>query len=269
MKSNIMAACKALGLAKLQSEFQHYLMQSNIQSILPCIAPDTRFSAPNRLKVYHDAYRFRLLEILQLDFPKTHMLLGDEKFETAFFQYLSKHPSQHFSVRYFGQHFTEFLSLTAPFSEQPVLAEMALFEWSIAFTIDAGDALITHKDRLLAISPELWPELHFTLHTSVLSHYFHWDTPQLWQHIENEQPPRSPVKLSEPVRWIFWRKGIRSYFQSCNLAEDKMFIALLNGCDFGEMCESLLDILPEEEIPPIAAQTLFKWINEEMISEIG
>lgn len=257
-----------VALKTLQSQFQAYLIDSNANPIMPSIAPDARFSAPERLKVYHDAYRLRLLEILKLDFSKTHVLLGDDNFDEAFFQYLQQYPSHHFSVRYFGQHFAHFLRTQAPYKDHTMLAEMAEFEWALNFTIDAADAPIAKTTMLAGVDPEQWPDLRFIVHPSMTSLYLHWDTPALWHDIDNEQPPRAPIQQAQPMRWLFWRKGIKTYFQSCTPAEDQLFKALLANHNFGEMCESLIDILPEEEIPQVAAHTLFKWIQEEMISDI-
>ncbi len=254
-------------LKQLQSQFQEYLTQGS-NTIFPEIAPDERFSADKRLKVYFDAYRIRLMEILKLDFPKTHTLLGDEDFEQAFLKYLLQFPSTHFSVRYFGQQFSQFLARNHPYSQCQLFAEMAEFEWAISFTIDAKDAHRATTQDLAKINPLDWPSLHFTFHPSVTSHCFDWDTPQLWQHIESELPERPPVKQDIPVRWLLWRKGLRSLFQSCNPAEKLMFEAIQANANFGDICESLIDTIPEDQIPMTVAQTLNKWIHEEMISDI-
>ncbi|MFI4938710.1 MAG: putative DNA-binding domain-containing protein [Candidatus Berkiellales bacterium] len=257
-----------LTLKDLQSEFLDYILHSKTTTLLPQIAPDERFSATKRLNVYHKGYRLRLLEILSLDFSKTHSLMGDEQFEKAFFQYLEHHPSHHFSVRYFGQHFQSFLENTSPFKDIPVFAEMAKFEWSVAYTFDAADGPILTLDEIKSLPAERWGTIRFILHPSVISHYFKWDIPQIWLLMDNDEPPRPPMKQAYPIRWLFWRKGLRNLFQSCSIAEDKLFQSLVKGDDFAEMCENLIDLLPEDEIPQIVAGTLMKWISEEMISEI-
>ncbi len=47
-----------------------------------------------------------------------------------------------------------------------------------------------------------------------------------------------------------------------------MFSAVLANKSFGQICEDLIDVIPEEAIPMTVAQTLFKWIDEEMICEM-
>jgi hypothetical protein len=257
-----------MNLKQLQDTFQDYILAGTQDRILPEIANGSGLSTERRLQIYYDGYRIRLREILQLDFPKTHTLLGDEHFYEAFDEYLKKNPSHHFSVRYFGQHFTNFLANTAPYQAYPALAEMANFEWKIASTIDAEDANIATIESFAKIAPTDWPNLVFTLHPSVTHALFAFDTPKIWQLIENEEPMRAPIAADSPVCWLFWRKSMRSYFKSCSKAEEKMFQALQNNACFGDICESLLHLLPESEVPAFAAQTLYQWVQDEMISSI-
>ncbi len=257
-----------MGLKSLQAQFQDYLLHGGPTKLLPRVN-EGGLHPQKRLEIYYDAYRLRLLEVLSLDYPKTLMLLGDDDFEAAFLKYLDKHPSMHFSVRYFGQHFPDFLEQTPPFAEASLIAEMATFECAVSYTLDSEDGPVVTLEDLSAISPSRWAALSFTLHPSVISRRFEWDTPQLWQHIDKELPPRPPVKQDSPVTWLFWRKGIRTLFQSCNIAETILFEALIQGDTFAEMCEKLSDLVPEKDIPLVAAKTLYKWVSEEIISKVN
>lgn len=257
-----------MGLKTIQSQFQEYILKGDETALLSKIS-DTGLCPQKRLKIYFDGYRLRLLEVLSIDYPKTLELLGDEDFEAAFLRYLDKNPSHHFSVRYFGQYFPDFLEQTAPFNEVALFAEMATFEWAVSYTLDAENGPVVTMDELKTIPPEKWGDLSFTLHPSVISRRFEWDTPKIWQHIDQELPPRPPVKQEHPVTWLFWRKGIRSLFQSCNKAEAILFEALTEGDTFAQMCEKLIDLVPEEDIPFVAAKTLYQWVSEEMISKIS
>lgn len=259
-----------LTLKPLQAFFQNYLIAGDSTPLMGNIVDDQRFSAQKRLKIYFDAYRIRLRDILKTDFPKTHTLLGDEAFENACALYLTQYPSEHFSVRYFGQHFHQFLKEEPAYKDLGVLAEMAQFEWLISHTTDAPDlndpnARILSPQMLAQVPPEDWADLTFSFHPSLISAYFEWDTPKLWQHIEADAPPRAPLKMDAPQRWLFWRKEIKSLFQSCTGAEDILFQSLNSGKSFAESCEDLMYTLSANEIPLVAAQTLYKWVNEGMV----
>ncbi len=62
-----------------------------------------------RLNVYRHGYALRLLEILGKDFGGLQILIGCETFDKFGRDYIQSYPSNHFSVRYFGRHFSKFL----------------------------------------------------------------------------------------------------------------------------------------------------------------
>lgn len=253
-------------LAGALNDFQAFLLNAD-EAILPEIISDDRLSAKQRLAVYYDAYRIRLMEALKADFEKTHTLLGDELFEQACLAYLDKFPSTHFSVRYFGRSFVEFLSTELPFKNHSLTAEMALFEWTIGHTLDAEDApLITIPD-LSAINPDLWAELTFRFHPSVQFVHFHWDTPQLWQHIDAEKPPRDPVYSETPIAWLFWRKEIKSLYQSLTPMQAALYQGITQGQTFGDLCEVLSEKFDNDQTPLMCAQTLYQWVNDHLLCE--
>lgn len=252
-------------LPEVLSDFQKFLMQAD-DTIIPHIVSDDRLNAKERLAVYYDAYRIRLMEVLKLDFEKTHTLLGDDLFEKACLDYLDKFPSTHFSVRYFGQHFIKFLTDEAPYNAHSLTAEMALFEWTVAHTLDASNAPILRTEILSQTNPESWPDLCFTFHPAVQVCAFKWDTPQLWQHIDAEKPPREPIKNPTAVSWLFWRKGIKTLYQSLTPVQAALYEGLSSGKTFGEVCDALCNQFDSDEIPMICAQTLYQWCQDEVLS---
>jgi len=127
------------------------------------------------LEVYYEGYRFRLLEILTNDYPQCqaiiNKLFGKDSFDKVAFEYIQQYPSQHFSVRYFGQHFSHFLAQNAPYSQMPYLSELADFEWCIAHSLDAANRDLLSIDTLKTIPPQAWGDLIFEFHPSVQLEY--------------------------------------------------------------------------------------------------
>ena len=126
--------------------------------MLAQVSADARPSAAARLAIYANGYRLRLLEALDTDFSALHTLAGDELFEQIGRAYIDAHPSEHFSIRYFGQHLSAFLAQTAPYTETPVLAEMAALEWALTLAFDAADDPVLTEASLAMLPAESWPE---------------------------------------------------------------------------------------------------------------
>ena len=118
-------------LRELQRSFQAWVTGS-ASTLPPTVAGTGAVSAEDRLDIYATAIRLRFLEVLGQDYPGLHALAGDDGFRRLGLAYVEAHPSHHPSIRWFGEHLPAFLRSTAPWREQPVLAEMAGFEWAKA-----------------------------------------------------------------------------------------------------------------------------------------
>src|SRR5579871_673370 len=102
------------------------------------VVSNARAGAEERVRVYVEGYRLRLLEVLGDNYTGLHSLLGDEQFDEMGRAYIDAHPSTHPSVRWFSRHLEIFLKDTSPYDEHPYLAEMAAFEWAQGLVFDAG-----------------------------------------------------------------------------------------------------------------------------------
>jgi hypothetical protein len=143
--------------------------------------------AEERLAIYANAYRLRLLEALGTDYPGLHTLLGDDEFDAMGRAYIAAHPSSYFSLRWFGEHMGEFLRTTEPYSKYPVFAEMAAFEWAKSDAFDATDSAVVCINDMAAIPPDAWPGLRFVPHASLRRLDLRWNVPTVWKAIDAAQ----------------------------------------------------------------------------------
>src|SRR4030067_3631289 len=114
---------------------------------------NAQVSAEERLPIYANAYRLRLLEALGTDYPGLHTVLGDDEFDAMGRAYIAAHPSPYFSLRWFGDRMSEFLRTTAPYDKYPVLTEMAAFEWAQSHAFESADTAGARINDLAALPP--------------------------------------------------------------------------------------------------------------------
>lgn len=251
-------------LAQRQRDFQQFLTHSQMmieQSVTNCHP----MSAKRRLKVYGDAYKLRLFEVLQIDYPKIEVLIGCDAFYNLCMNFIDQYPSKHFSVRYFGALFEAFLKQDDTTKEFGFLAEMANFEWSLMASLDAPDQTTFTLNELAQVVPTDWPELTFTFHPSVHHRLYYWDTPALWKDIENQQPPRTPIKLDSPQAWIFWRFDLTSRYESMSEFQVKLYTLMQEKLNFGDLAEAMAEFYPANEVPILLVQHLQYWIEQKII----
>lgn len=133
-------------LQSLQSDFQSFLLRGD-EAMFARVTGTAKVSAQQRLAVYYDAYRLRLLEALDANYPVLHTWIGDEEFEQLGLAYLDAHPSRHFSIRYFGHRLPEFLT-TEPYCDRRYLSEMAALEWALSEAFDAADDVLVNIEDM-------------------------------------------------------------------------------------------------------------------------
>jgi len=254
-------------LRSLQQEFQSYLLHRD-EYVVQRIEGTQRVDNRTRIGIYADAYRLRLLEALRVDFPALHTLAGDNDFERIGRAYIEAHPSEHFSIRYFGRQMSAFLASDERFCDTPVFAEMAAFEWALGLSFDAADSACVSVEAVGAIPGEAWPDMQLRLHPSVQRLDLRWNVPGLWKAIQDEQPPQHPVAADYPQAWVIWRHGLKSYFRSAPVDESWALDALCEGQCFAMLCASLCEWVDEEHVAAHAAQLIRRWVTDGLIAHI-
>ena len=251
-------------LAGVQGDFQDYLLRGSA-AIEAHVVGTARVPLATRLGVYGGAYRARLTEALQANFPALAKLLDTEDFGTLASHYVGSHDSAFFSIRYYGHELPQFLSSHPDYADAPVLAELARWEWTMTGAFDAADATPLTHAALAGFSPQQWAQLRFSWHPSVARLGLGWNVPQLWQALtaDTERPAASVNR--EPVHWLLWRQELTTYFRSLSVTEAKALDAARDGWPFGELCALLCDELGETQAPLQAATLLRGWIDAGLI----
>lgn len=253
-------------LRKLEADFQDCLLRNGLD-MRGQVVGDALAGAEERVQIYVEAYRLRLLEVLQDNYTGLQALLGAEQFDAMGRAYIDAHPSTHPSVRWFGRHLEAFLRETAPYNERPYLAEMAAFEWAQGLVFDAADAPAAGLDALASVTPEAWAGLRFGLHPAVRQLTLHWNVPQAWQALESGEEPA--LHANDVVAsWLLWRAQFMSHWRSLSEDEAWALEALREGRNFGELCEGLCRWHAPEGVALQAASLLKRWLTDGLIGTV-
>jgi hypothetical protein len=152
-------------LAELQTAMANAIMrplaaQDRMQKTSVVVAeaiikPNDRLTSFERLEIYNRQYWFRILDCFYDDYPGLRAVLGDRKFEALARAYLTRYPSESFSLRNLGSRVEEFLRVepkwTAP--HQRLALDMVRIEWANILAFDEGAKPPVHVDDLLGRDP--------------------------------------------------------------------------------------------------------------------
>jgi hypothetical protein len=246
-------------LASLQRQLQEYLLDG-LRQPEQLVLGDARAGAAERLGVYADAYRLRLLEALRNDYPALLRRVGTGTFERLGRAYIDAHPSDTPSVRWFGRHLAEFLRALPEDQARPAWIEIAAFEWARGEVFDAPDVAPLQIAELAAVPPQHWAGMRVMPQPGLRRLDLHWNIPALCHAYELEQkPPRLNLRR-RALPWLLWRDAeLDIRWRSLGADEAAALDAVREERSFGEICELLCRWVAPEEAAMHAAGLLKRW----------
>lgn len=211
------------------------------------------------LKIYHNAYRARLREVLSVDFPVTHQWLGDEKFAELAEQYLRAYPSRHYSLRWLGEHLASYVGHDTP------LAELVRLEWAFTLAFDARPKEPLALQDMACLTPHEWPVLQVGLLPSVQWLDCHYNSLELWRAAKDQCTLPDSKVLETAIVCLVWRVGLNCYYRLLDAGE----AAALRGMthdrwSFAELCLQLTNSFADDA-PLQAATWLKQWVTDSLL----
>ena len=221
------------------------------------------------LSIYANAYGSRLREALEADHPALARYLGDELWAAFCNGYIEAHPSQVRSLRHFGVKVPTWLAQHQPFSNHPVVAELASFERELANAFDAADAERIDWPVMQSLDASVWPGLRLHFHPSVRLLPTLTNAVEIWRTLKDEQPPPEAGLPAAPAR-LLWRDLERiSRFRPVEKSELAALHCIFSDQqDFASMCERLAEHSAVEDVPIMAIGFLRQWFDEGIICGI-
>ncbi len=251
--------------ATLQDQLQNYVLSGD-RSILPAIVDGPRLDATGRLDIYANGYRLRLIEVLDADYPALRSLAGDDLFDQVATAYIDSHTSIFPNARWFGAHLPSFLATDTAFDSQPVLAEMAAFEWAMSLAFDSADDRVLAIADLMTLPGEAWSTLRFCVHSSLQRLELSWNVAAFWHAVTREEDLPAPAQSSDAAIWIVWRRDLTTYFRSLEIDEAAALNTIVAQGNFADLCENLCEWVEPDAVPAYAMTLLRRWIDEGLLS---
>lgn len=252
-------------LERLQYEFQSFVLDGTAD-IERRVLGTGRFAVATRLSIYSDAYRSRLAEALESNYPMLAKLLGHQQFQDLARAYTERHRSGHFSIRWYGEQLPALLGSMDPYRGKPLLAELAEWEWSMTLAFDAADGRVTRPEALAGFAPAQWAQLRFELHPSARIVSLLTNAPAVWRALNHDEAPPESVLEASRRDWLIWRRGLDTLFRSLELPESRALRVLAGGESFGSLCEALALEIGEDSAPSEAAKLLSRWLQDELLT---
>jgi Putative DNA-binding domain len=253
-------------LARLQDDFQRGILSGD-DKVLGEILDSPKEQREVLFGVYRHAYGSRLVEALRHDHPLLHSYLGDEMFDAMGQAYVAATPSHHPNLRWFSQALPDFLENTEPYSNHPVIAELAALEKALNDAFDAADAPVLTLADMASFAPEVWSTLQFALHPSSRRLDLSTNAAAIWLALKNDETP--PDARDEAGKLLVWRRDVTPMFREIAPEEAMMWEEATNGIPFGVLCTMLATCDDPDGAAARAAGYLHGWVTSGLLSEVS
>jgi hypothetical protein len=231
------------------------------------IAGDERLSSIERVDIYANMYFYRLLEVLQEDFPATLAMLGTDRFHNLITGYLIEYPPAHFSIMYAGRHLADFLRDHPTREEFPFIADLARLERALIEVFHGTDARHLDAEQMRAIAPANWPSMRLALHPALDILQFEWKVPEVLRAVERGEEPATPIR--DRINVMVWRYRNVAHYREIDAAERELITSIANGISFAEICAMIAAGAEEENAAAVVNQRLEVWLRDGMLVPCG
>ncbi len=246
-------------LQTLQTRFQQALLQDQ-----PMDTALLRAKGAAQFGVYRTAYRARLRAALRDNFEVLPRVMGDAAFDALANAYIAAHPSQHYSLRWFGHALSDFMLSHEALVDHPALVDLARMEWALRQAFDAAPAALLSAAELAAVPAPDWADWQFHLHPSVQLLDLQWAIGPIWHALKSGQTDMdAPEALEHSL--LVWRRGLTTQWKSLTPTEADFVKGLMAHCTFGQQCASIAAQVGEAHAAATAVSLLRELLSAEAI----
>ncbi len=236
-----------LNLALLQQRIGDFILDRQTTAAEPAAPADALVrvqagvDAPQRLGIYHHAYRARLVEVLADSFAKTHLFMGSETFEEDAALFAVSHPPMTRSLGRYGAELPAFLGSRYP--SNPELQELAQLDWDLRTRFDGPNVAALNAESAQQTTADHapdWLSQPAPLHPSLLLRPITTNVVQIWQAIDKDAEVPE-VQPSQASALAVWRHGLQPHFQSLQAAEADFLQRLQDGGSIDQTATQMVE----------------------------
>jgi hypothetical protein len=212
------------------------------------VRPSSRLSGIERIEIYHDAYRARLVECLADDYPALRNALGEPRFDALCQAYVAEHPSRSPNLNFFGRHMSRFCR-TRRDSVPAWSGDLAALEWAMVEVIHAAPVESPSEETLAKIAPADWPRARFSSSDAVRVLEFEYAVNAYFQAYNTGADAELPERAWSAT--AVFRDGATIWRMDMSRPMHALLAALLGGAPLGEALDALAasGAVGEDEAP--------------------
>ena len=239
----------------------------DIGDIERVVLPSQRLSGVERLDIYRQAYRARLVECLADDYPVLQHALGETSFESLCHAYIDHRPSRSPNLNSFGRHLASFCCER---SDERALfsADLATLEWAMVEVLHAAPAARLSLEELQSIAPAAWPGARFAPSATVRVFEFSYPVGAYLQSVRIGEHPSLPSPGWSAT--AVFRDGATIWRMDLSRAMHTLLRSLFRGDSLGTAFDELAETgLVTDDQGPEVMRWFRDWVGHGIFGAIS
>jgi len=224
--------------------------------------------------IYQNAYRTRLVEVLEKAFPRTRRLVGEDAFTAAAIHHLIEVPPSSWTIDDAGREFD--VTLAGLFPADADVAECAWIEWAM------GQALVAADKRPLGtgdfarattwFKDEDWHAMRLSFVPGFRLRTVSREWSALWPMLGeggDVATARQALAVEPAMGAVVWREHRTPAFVTVGQLELTVLMQMAEGATYGAMCQALVRMAGEKAAIAGAGGLLARWLKEGWIAAVS
>ncbi|MCB9974444.1 MAG: DUF692 family protein [Rhodospirillales bacterium] len=263
-RHNIRPSERLTPLSEQMDEMQNAILEGDGTIMNPdeTIVPKPDFSPDEQIRSYINGYRYRLFDIVAMDYDALKFALGRKDFNKLIDDYIETVPSTNFNVARYTVRFPDFVKEHA----SPFAHELSILETELVQIADAPETTVLRPEDLAALDPDKFMEFKLSPRKALKLFAFSYPVNEFYDAFLGGQEPKIPEKRASFLA-IFrhedslWRLDL----------EEREYIVLSSLFAGVPVGEALSAAIPEDEDGEdlmASVQGWFgKWMNNGLLAK--
>jgi len=217
------------------------------------VLPNVFLQPSERIEIYNQQYWYRLLTVMQEEYPCVRHLLGIEEFNGLIEEYLTLFPSSSFSLNQLGEQFVHFLESHYSFDDDPTILEAAIYETALSKSFEAKHKPSLNPNLLSKAEQEQLPNVLLKLQDSIFVYELHYHFEAYRLAVENDKDETIFPDLEEKHHFKVIFQHEHTVFQK-DISSDEFY--LLQAFKRGA---SITEALKNEHLSTEIADHIHEW----------
>lgn len=265
---------------------QPHDLRDSADTINMLMAPHRELSAVEALGIYNNAYHQRLIQISAELYPVTYHTLGRDVYARLWLDYIAVHPPRPGSMGTLGEQLLDFTRQHAQFGKLPALLDIIALESLLISLFDKADEASYTEQMLRELPADQWPHTCWQAKQDWALLHSHFDLEKYWSDMQpflaNADAVAGESGLTVPaagaaesdscalntgagINLLVRRVNYRMQFQRVNSAMAMFLQGIQAGHNFAQLCTTLAEAFPDQDIPVLSLQLLLKTIKLQLL----